>query len=104
MVYIRAHNAIVSSLTIGIVGASIYVAKKLKEEQHLKKINLQVKHAKDTLASNKVCGSWIMKKNNENDYIGAINVLDNNNNIKDHYFEISSNYKFKWVSELQEDY
>lgn len=44
-----------------------------------------------------------MKKNNNQDYVGAINVLENNE-ITEKYFEINSNYQFKWINGLQEDY
>ncbi len=100
---IKSKNAIVSTLAIGVIGTSVLVAKKIKQEKHIKKINLQITHAKDTLNKSKVYGSWVMKKNNNKDYVGAINVLENDE-IIERYFEINSNYQFKWINELQEDY
>lgn len=100
---IKSRNTIVSTLAIGVIGTSVLIAKKIKQEKHIKKINLQITHAKNTLNNSKVCGSWIMKKNNNQDYVGAINVLENNE-ITEKYFEINSNYQFKWINGLQEDY
>jgi hypothetical protein len=87
---------------MGMVGISILLVKHAKKSEHLKKINLQVLHAKNAFAPNQVYGSWIMKQDLTNNYVGAINVLENNQ-IIDHYFKIDQNYKFKWIPSIAED-
>lgn len=87
---------------MGILGISVLLIKNVKKSEHLKKINLQVLHAKNAFSPNQVYGSWIMKQDSTDDYVGAINVLENNQ-IIDHCFKIDPNYNFTWISSIKED-
>ncbi|AYF92699.1 hypothetical protein [Apilactobacillus bombintestini] len=92
----------ISGLAMGIIGTSIYLRRKMKHTQRLNKINLQVKHAKNSLNTDHIYGSWIKKSSISNNYVGAINVLENNK-IVEHFFKIRPDYSFSWISNIKED-